>query len=178
MESNKRIRGDYQEFVSAPRIPVPAALSEAVTNRIASELNPSSASVFLKLAGIQAFVGTATLAVCPQFGHSFTADMGLMPYLMRFGDSVCMLGCGALFTGLSLLVASLVLRPEEVKVLRRQRVLQIASVATLSLGAFLCLGSEIVAALGMAWILGGVLGGAGSLQLGWSVRKSVAVGAL
>ncbi len=110
--------------------------------------------------------------MCPQFGLSLTSSRGLMPYLMEYGESVCMLGCGVLFMGLSFLVASLALRPEEVTVLRRNRVLQISLLALLSLGAFAGFGGEVAPALGMVWALGAIVGGSALLQFGWTIRRA------
>ncbi len=167
----KRLRDEFREFCAMEGMAAPKIVTENILEKIRTELNPPAASVFMKLTLIQFFVGLATLAVCPQFGLSLTSSMGLMQYLMKYGEAVCMLGCGALFTGASVLVASFALRPEEVKVLRRNRVLQLTSLATLSLGAFVCLGGEVVATLGLVWVLGAVVGGAGLLQLGWTVRR-------
>ncbi|MBS1963240.1 MAG: hypothetical protein JST04_13575 [Bdellovibrionales bacterium] len=174
MEKNdlsKRIRQEFLEFANIEKIAVPKGLSETVLGTIRSELNPSSASVFLKLTLIHFFVGFATLSMCPQFGVSLTSSMGLMQYLMKYGEGVCMLGCGALFLGASVLVASFVLKPEEVKVLRRNRVLLLSSLAALSLGILVGVGGEVVATLGLVWVLGAVVGGSGLMQLGWTLRK-------
>jgi hypothetical protein len=127
--------------------------------------------VLVKLATIQAVAGTLSLAFCPQFGVSFTSSHGLMHYLMQYGENVCMVGCGALFTGASLLIASVALRPEEVRALREHRLLQITAVAALSLAAFACSGAEIIGGFALVWILGGIVGGMATLELGWSVRR-------
>lgn len=177
-EQMKRIKQEYQEFATIERSAVPLALSENILSQVWADLNPSVISVFMKMTMIHFLVGLATLALCPQFGISLTSSMGLMHYLMRFGESVCMLGCGAFFTGSSLLVASLALRPEEVRVLSRTRVLQIVSLATLSLGALIGVGAEVVVSFGLVWVLGAVLGGTGFLQLGWTIRKAAIQGAL
>lgn len=175
MEKNnrsQRVHQEFREFMAQDRITVPKALTETVLNMIHSELNPSGASVFSKMLGIHLLVGFATLAMCPQFGISLTSSTGLMQYLMRFGESVCMLGCGTLFVGLSSFVASLALRPEEVNVLRRNRVLQVSLLATLSLGAFVALGGNVEPSMGMVWSLGAIVGGSALLQLGWSIRRA------
>lgn len=165
-----RIHAEFQEFVAHEGIAVPKSLAEKVLSRIHSELNPSSTSVFLKLAIIHAVVGFATLSMCPQFGVSLTSSMGLMQYLMQYGESVCMFGCGVVFVGLSFLVASLALRPEQVNVIRRNRVLQISLLASISLISFVLFGGEVEPTTGMAWSLGAIVGGSAFLQLGWMIR--------
>jgi hypothetical protein len=168
---------EYAEFLSTENSGVPADLSEVVTSRVRSDLHPSSLKVFGEISLIQFGAGLVSLLFCPQFDVSFTSGMGVMPYLMRYGEGVCMLGCGAVFTAASLLASSLLLRPEEVRVLKSHRLLQLTLLATLSLGAFLCVGAEIMVTLGLAWILGAVVGGTASLELGWTLRKlSVARG--
>ena len=119
-------------------------------------------------------VGAFTLLFCPQFGVSLTSGRGLMPYLMKYGESLCMLGCGALFTALSILVASLVLRPEEVRVLKEKELLQLALLSTLSLGALALLGGEFALTFALVWLLGAILGGAITLEAGWAYRRAFA----
>ncbi len=173
MESSKF--GDWQkefaEFAAAEPAVVPVAISESVVSRVQEELHPSAFFVFTKTALIHALVGAATLLACPQFGLSYFGNHGLMHYLMHYGDSICMLGCGAFFTAFSLLVVSLVLKPEEVRVLKGNQILQLASLASLSLGAFLFAGGTIVLALGLIWSLGAIIGGAITLEAGWAYRK-------
>lgn len=162
---------DFRTFLEAGPEQAPRALSESIVGTVESDLQPSFWKVLLKIAGIQAAAGAVSLLFCPQFGVSFTSSNGLMPYLMRFGLGVCMLGCGAFFTGLSLLIASWLLRPEEVRALRERRLFQLTVVAALSLGAFICSGAEVLASLALAWALGAIVGGMATLELGWSFRK-------
>lgn len=165
---------EFSEFCSTAPAEIKEHLSAGLVADVRRDLNPSAWSVFSKVALVHAIVGSLTLLICPQFGFSFTSSHGLMPYLMKYGESVCMLGCGALFTGLSVLAVSLALRPEEVRVLKQTEVLQLAVLASLSLGAFICLGASIVASLGLVWALGSILGGALSLELGWAYRRFAA----
>jgi hypothetical protein len=162
---------DLAEFASVDPATLPIGLSDSVTGTILNELRPSALKVFGKITFIQFFVGLVTLLFCPQFGLSLTSSMGLMPYLMKYGESVCMLGCGALFMGASLLSASFLLKPEEVRVLKSQALLQLPLLCTLSLGVLICVGAEIALVLGFVWGVGAVTAGISTLELGWSVRK-------
>lgn len=173
MEKNKRLdwETDFREFLEMEEVAVPQALSARVADPILRKLNPSFWQVFLKLILIQAVAGGVSLLYCPQFGVSFTSSHGLMHYLMQYGETVCMVGCGALFTGASLLVASFALRPEEVRVFREHRLLQMTSIAALSIGAFFCVGGTIVGGLALVWALGAIVGGMVTLELGWSIRR-------
>jgi len=162
---------EFAEFSAAESSEVPDTLSGAILSRVKSDLHPSAFHVFAKTAAIHAVVGAFTLLGCPQFGLSYFGNHGLMHYLMQYGDNVCMLGCGAFFTMFSLLVASFVLRPEEVRAFKGNEILQLASLVTLSIGAFLFAGGTIVFTLALIWSLGAILGGAISLEAGWAYRK-------
>lgn len=161
----------FSEFSDAEPVPVPGSVSGPVLGRIRHELNPSAVLIFTKAALIHAIVGAITMLACPQFGFSFSGSHGILHYLMQYGESVCMLACGAIFTSFSLLVASFVLRPEEIRAFRENQVLQLASLSTLSIGVFLCAGASIVFTLGLVWALGAIVGGAVSLEAGWAYRK-------
>lgn len=177
MEENKKVDSweeEYASFCSAPHTKVNELLSDDIASTVRQDLDPSAWSVFSKVALVHAVVGSLTLLICPQFGFSLTSSHGLMHFLMKYGDTACMLGCGALFTGLSVLAVSLALRPEEVCVLKKTEVLQFAVLASLSLGAFICLGASIVASLGLVWALGSILGGALTLEIGWAYRRFTA----
>jgi hypothetical protein len=163
---------EFDDFLAADEIQPPKAVSLVVLSKVRRDLNPIAWLVFWKLAMIHVFVGTLTLVFCPQFGFSFTSSMGLMNVLMRYGEAFCMFGCGALFLGVSTLVASLLLRPEEIRVIRRHEVLQLTLLASLSVGVFLCvLGGGVIAALTGVWLVGSIIGGVATLELGWAIRS-------
>lgn len=164
---------DFQDFLAASPTSVPTNTSRKVLSEIHHRLNPPAFSVFLKTSFIHFVVGSFSLLLCPQFGISLTGSMGLMRYMMQYGETVCMFACGALFTSVSLLAISLILKPEEVRVLERNKSLQILALSTLSIGAFLCLGAEVILSIGAIWAAGAVLGGILSLEAGWKLRRYV-----
>ncbi|MGZ3694960.1 MAG: hypothetical protein ACXWQO_12410 [Bdellovibrionota bacterium] len=171
MKSKKPIWDkEFLAFSSAIEADVPEEITEKIFTQVKRDLHPSGIIVFLKTAAIHAVVGFSTMFFCPQFGIALTPSKGLMPYLMQYGDNACMLGCGALFTALSLLAVSLLLRPEEVRAFRERQVLQLASLTVFSLVAFAFVGGEVIFSLAIAWALGAILGGAISLELGWLFR--------
>ena len=176
MEKNDRTNWerDFSEFLAAEPARVPSELSQSVVDRISSALRPSALRVFGKMSAIHLLTGLATLAYCPQFGISFFSSMGLMAYLMRFGNTVCMLACGALFTSLSLFLASLLLRPEEVRILKQNEFVQLGFLSTLSLGAFIIAGADVGVAFAAPWLLGAFLGGLLLLEVGWNLRRRIA----
>ena len=165
---------EYQEFLAAEPVSPPEALSESIISRVRRDLNPSAWLVFSKLTLVHVFVGTVTLLFCPQFGFSPSGGMGLMALFMKFGEEACMLGCGAVFMSGSALMAAIVLRPEQVRVIRKTRFLQISSLALLSMAVFVCAGAGLLISMGLFWVLGSVLGGLVSLEIGWALRFRVA----
>ncbi len=173
MERNERLslENELGEFLAMKPASVPEMTSEQILNKVKLDLHPPAIQVFLRVLFIQVLVGLITLLFCPQFGISLTSSRGIMPSLMTYGEGVCMFGCGAFFTALSLFAASFALQPEEVRTFKHHEVLQLFSLSTLSLGAFICVGGEVVLTLGLIWLLGAVFGGALTLETGWALRQ-------
>lgn len=162
---------EFQEFMSIEPTDPHERLSQQILSRVHSDLNPPVLKVFLKLSLIHAVVGATTLLFCPQFGVNLLGGMGLMTLFMKWGEQACMLGCGAVFMGTSLLVASFVLRAEEVRVIRKTELLQVAALGLLSFGVFLCAGLVAVFGLSFFWLLGSLIGGLVTLEAGWALRN-------
>lgn len=162
---------DFQTFLAADAVAPPADLTARVHSAIHSRLNPASGLVFLKILLIHVAVGAITLLFCPQFGFSFTPSMGLMGVLMRFGTGACTFGCGVFFLGSSALMASLLLKPEEITVLRRNELIQLPSLAALSIVIFGLVGELSSMPLTLVWLAGSVLGALATLELAWSLRS-------
>lgn len=164
---------EFSEFLSHDVAPTTsAAFAQNMLDQIHTQMNPPTLNVFAKLSFVQLLAGFVTLLFCPQFGIELTSSMGLMPYLMKYGEAACMLGCGAFFTGTSLFATSLLLRTEEIRVLKQNQNLQLLMLSGLSLGVLICFGAEVIASLGLIWIFGSLIGGILSLELGWKLRKT------
>lgn len=170
----KEWANEFKDFMETSEISVPRQVQDKIISRVHSDLNPSSLKVFRKIALIHVVVGVVSLLMCPQFGVSPLGNMGLMALLMRFSDTVCMIGCGAIFVGGTALVSSFALRPEEIRILRKTEALQFAVLGILSIGTFLCVGASVAFGLGLAWLAGSLVGGLLSLEIGWAIRKKVA----
>lgn len=163
-------RMDFEEFVHEGRAPG-HAVSLKILETVRRDLNPAAWSVFSKLALIHFVVGAATLLLCPQFGIRLAGSgLGVMKYFIFLGDYACTALCGAIFVGSSALAAAVLLRPEEIRVIRRQKILQLATLSLLSLGVFIMAEATILAWFGMAWAAGALIGGMGALELGWRLR--------
>jgi hypothetical protein len=161
---------DFQDFQSVGAVSPPSHVSREIFLKVHDDLNPSPWIVFSKVALLHALMGSVTLLFCPQFGISLFGGMGLMGIFMRYGEQGCMLGCGAVFLGGSALAASLLLKTEEVRVLRKTEILQIAVLGLLSLGVFICMGVGVVFEMLLFWLLGSILGGILTFEIGWRIR--------
>lgn len=162
---------EFKAFVSAGELEPPKNMSSMILSTVHDDLNPLAYKVFSRLTLIHLLVGTATLLFCPQFGINILPGMGLMGLFMKFGDTICMMACGAVFLGFSALIASFILRPEEVKVIRKNKILQLSLLATISVGAFICFGEATILSLSLLWVLGSILGGLTTLEVGWQIRS-------
>lgn len=166
---------EFREFLDSPAVEPSAATSEKATASIMAELQPSSLSVFGKLLAITTATGLASLTVCPQFGLGWGFGSWLMDFFMRFGSIGCSLGCGLLFMSLGVLTSCCLLRPEELRVLRQTRWLQLGALAMLALSAFVCAGAEILTLLTFLWIFGAILGSAAMLEAVYLFRFRLAL---
>lgn len=110
---------EFHEFLTLKEIQPPQHLDKVILRKVHEYLNPSKTRIFSKLTLIHAVVGTLTLFICPQFGFSPVNHVGILNFLMRFGDPVCMFGCGAVFLRMSSLAASFFLHAEEIRVIRK-----------------------------------------------------------
>ena len=157
---------DFQEFVRSEGVPVPEEISETIMTRVKRDLNPSAWAVFRKLLGVHAVVGTLSLGICIQFGiDPFRTGFSLSDYFMKFGHSTCMVLCGILFVGLSVLLCRVVVRREELRILRKNAWLEVFGLSMISLGIFAVLGAEITLAIGVLWFVGAMLGGTTAAML-------------
>ncbi len=93
-----------------------------------------------------------------------------MRFFLPFGTYGCVALCGAFFVGATLFASGIILRPEELRVLRGHRLLQISALTLVSLGALIMLEAEVLLAFAFAWIIGSILGGIAMLELGRYLR--------
>ncbi len=152
---------DYEDFIQADGYEVPTATKDRVFNKILKLINPSPLIVFLKILGIHIGVGFLSLSVCHQFGmNPFNTERSLADWMMSVGGhQVCMIGCGILFVGISLLSAGYFLTIEEINSLKRTEFLQTLSLGLVSLGLFAAFGAELAIGIAGLWLLGGLIGG-------------------
>lgn len=168
---SKEWADEFQSFASAEEVAPPRKLSSHILTKVRADLNPSSWFVFSKLVFIHLLVGTLTLLACPQLGINILPGHGLMAVFMKLGETGCTAACGAFFLGTSTFMASLLLRPDEIRTIRRTELIQIAALSLLSLAIFLSVGASTVTSLVLAWTIGSVVGALTTFEFGWIARR-------
>ena len=172
---SKKIRpagsNEFEAFVSAPESTPARDLSERIFARVHGDLNPALHRVFLKLATIHVFVSGLSLSICSQFGIGRTTS--LTHSFMHYGDMVCMTMCGALFLGLTSLIAQWFLSADELRRVRRYAYSPILGLGAVSLLVFIAFGAEIATTFAVAWMLGGLVAGIFALETGFALRRLV-----
>lgn len=164
------IAEEFGKFVNAPVVEPRKAIAEAIFRRVRKDLNPSPIGTFVKMAFIHVLVGCLTLTLCPQFGIGLLPGFGVMDLLNRFGEHVCMFGCGLVFLGTSAFVMSLLLSPEEMRHIKGNGVLHFLSLTFLSLGFFAFTSHELSILISAIWTAGSMFGSLILFRLGWKLR--------
>ena len=168
---DKSVGKDFQAFLANEPVSPPEHLSHQILERVTKELNPNPWEIFAKLSFLHLLTGIATLMICPQFGVKiFSENMGLMSVFQAFGTYGCMITCGFFFLGSSIFVAILSLKPEEIRVIRNNRFLELGGLIFISLGFFLMVNPEILFGFAISWVFGSVLGSLTVLEVGWILR--------
>ncbi len=159
MKNNEWLN-DYQDFLNS-EVKVPKEVNVKVLSSMQQLINPSAWSVFFKLLVIHFVTGFLSLSVCHQFGlNPFNTEHSLADWLMKVGGHhFCMMGCGTLFVGISILTAGYFFTLEEIKALKRTEFLQNLSIGLISLGLFTAFGVEFILSIAGLWLLGGLVGG-------------------
>lgn len=172
MTSRKFSSKDFLDFKASESLNPPAFLSEKILDQVSNDLNPSPWKIFAKLSLIHFFVALLTLSICPQFGFRVLGNgAGLMGAFMSFGPYGCMLACGSFFLGTSVLVASFLLRPEELRQLKKNVFLEVSALAALSIGFFIMIdAANIVFGFALAWLLGSMMTGMAFVEIVFALR--------
>jgi hypothetical protein len=152
------MNSSFQEFQTTSPVRPPTQVSEKIFSQVFQELNPSPWKIFSKVSLIHFIVGVLTLAVCPQFEIQILDHSGgLMHLFMKFGPYGCMMACGGFFLGTSMIATATLLRPEELRQLKKNSFLQISSLILLSLGFFIMSRTEILFGYAIAWVFGSLM---------------------
>ena len=160
---------DFKLFMSIPEIAPPAHIRNEVYRVVRRDLLPSIWLVLSKLGGIHIVVGGFSLLICSQFGMG-RGDT-LMSTFMSYGAMVCMAFCGALFLGLTTLIAGVILSQSELRKIRRTGYFPIALLGVISFAVFLFFGADIAFSFAVAWFFGALLAGALVMEMSLGVRS-------
>lgn len=146
---------EFLEFIEAEAIEPPMAVSEKIHKAVDKDLNPLIWEVLFKFGLIQTAVAFVTLLVCPQF----ELDLGLIKHddahlRALLGEAGYMALCGAIFLSSGAIIASVLLRVEELRAIKKADYLYLFLASALALMIFWQLGTTSVLASYAAWFAG------------------------
>lgn len=141
-------------------------IHEKILKTVHQELHPKLSHLIGKLFFIHFLTAVVTLSVCPQFGFkAFKLPINLMHSFMFFGLPICNFLCGLFFTTTSMLVASLVLKRDEVRALKYQKMLASGALLLSSIGFFSIMNPNLFIEFSLMWLAGAVLGIVSTLEI-------------
>lgn len=171
---DKKLSEEFGDFLDANEIDPPKVASEYILSRIHDDLNPSQQRVFIKVLSIHILVSFFTLSFCSQFGIRTLPVFDLMFSMMNLvGERYCMAFCGLFYIGSSALFLSFILRPEEIAVIRKNRIFKLTLLTGVSLGILISFGATVLLVPGILWFTGCLIGGFLSFELGWLARSKL-----
>lgn len=151
---------EFKNFMEVEPAHVPRETSRGLFERLKGELLPSAWRVFAKLMGIHFVAGTLSLAICDQFGITpFQTGFSLAEYFMHYGHSVCMILCGTIFVGFSVVLAWILLERNEMRVVAEKSWMQVPVLAVSSILVFHLLGSNSAFIDDLFWLIGAIASG-------------------
>lgn len=150
---------EFQEFLSTSPTTPSKATQNSIYKTAKSAILKQKTTIFAKLLLIHTVMSTASLTICHQFDmNPFNSKISLSHYFMTFGHSACMLFCGTLFVGGSLLAARAILNKHEFQFIKNSFPLQILILCSLSIAVFMALGAHLTLSITLFWILGAYIG--------------------
>jgi len=154
--SYKVLLKSFVDFLHSNETP-PTEVSHSILSQVKRDFSPSPSAVFLKISVAHFFSSVVTLYFCPQLGVSpFHDSMGIMHYFMHLGSIGCALACGSFLLGLSTLTSSLLLRPEELIVARKNGLKNLSVLVALSYGLLMLAGGEAEFLHSIFWSIGAI----------------------
>ena len=146
---------EFLEFIEAEAIDPPMAVSEKIHKTVGKDLTPLIWKVLFKFGLIQFAVAFMTLLICPQF----ELDLGLVKHddahlRALLGEAGYMALCGAIFLSSGAVMASILLRVEELRAIKKSEYLYLFLASALALMIFQQLGTPSVLASYAAWFAG------------------------
>jgi hypothetical protein len=153
---------------------IPSTISEKILSNVKAEIIPDRRQLLLKVFVIHLLTAVVTLSICPQFGIStFKMNFNLMHTFMVFGMSACYLLCGAFFTASSVLMASFVLKRDEIRALRFQKTLLTFTLLLSSVSFFLIMKPELFIEFALLWLIGAIVGSVTAVEVSGRILQKV-----
>lgn len=162
---------DFMDFIKFEKTSSPEKLDAKILNYVKRDIDPSHKQIFFKLLCIQSFIGIITLLFCPQFDLSITNNFTLFHFFHhKFGESICMAICGAIFMGSGALFASYILSNLEMQKIRKSKLLYYLSLSLLAISIFFILGAELYLKLTLFWIIGATMSGFLAVEINHHIK--------
>ncbi len=170
MMGKRRVNEEWErellEFIEAEAVDPPMAVSEKIHKAVGKELSPLIWKVLFKFGLIQFAVAFMTLLVCPQF----ELDLGLIKHddahlRALLGEAGYMALCGAIFLSSGAVLASILLRVEELRAIKKGEYLYLFLASALALMIFQQLGTPTVLASYAAWFAGAFGGSVAGFEI-------------
>ena len=164
---------EFLEFIKTESTEPPLAVSEKIHQAVARDMSPLIWKVLLKFGLIQLTVAFFTLLVCPQF----EVDFGIIKHddahlKALLGELGYMALCGAIFLSSGAILATITLRIEELRAIKKSEYLYLFLASALAVIIFRQLGTPAVLASYAAWFAGAF----GGSVLSFEVVKRLRVG--
>lgn len=138
---------------------VPTHINEKILTEIHGRLHPKLSHVILKLFSVHLMTAVITMSVCPQFGMKlFKLPVNLMNSFMVFGMPACYFLCGVFFTATSIMMAAIVLKRDEIRALKFNKILAAAALILSSIGFFGIMSPNFFLEFSMLWLIGAITG--------------------
>ena len=138
---------------------IPTHTNEKILNDIHEKLHPKLTHVILKLFSIHLMTAVVTLSVCPQFGMKlFKIPVNLMNSFMVFGMPACYFLCGVFFTATSVMMAAIILKRDEIRSLKFNKILTTFALILSSIGFFFIMSPNFFFEFSIMWLIGAITG--------------------
>lgn len=126
---------------SSPSLEAPRWIGDELASQVRRDLEPSYLFLLSKTLGVHAVAGSASLLICPQFGvHPLGLSFDPLSFLLAYGEWVCALGCGIVFSGFTALSLLFFFTPDERRVSSRLGFWLFTPIMTISWALLMSLG--------------------------------------
>jgi hypothetical protein len=151
---------------------IPNKTSEEILKNVHNKLNPNMVNLFLKVFIIHAVTAIFTLALCPQFGvTTYRLPFNLMNSFMVFGMSACDFLCGLFLMMSSGILAITILKHDELRALRFNKILLTLILILGTIGSFSIMNPNIFLELSILWLLGASIGVVSVFEFGPLIKQ-------